>query len=102
MALPHLSTLKIISLVMKFDPGFDPRIYQTIKHCVIQSTDNVEGHLMLDEIILKIGLAWNCINNEVTGCIYNELNTPKMLEHILHPKLLNKPKTKPITVYAKQ
>ena len=87
--LPHQNTIHKITSEMKILPGYDPNLYFTFKD-QLKSESNVMGHLMLDEIKLKNGLAWNCMNNEVTGYIEEEINTTHLFEHILG--LSKKPK----------
>ena len=41
------------------------------------------GHLMMDEIKLKIEIMWNCMNNVVTGFIHDELNMKDIMLDIL-------------------
>ena len=38
---------------------------------------------MMDEIKLKNGIMWNCMNNEVTGFVGEDLKTNELLENIL-------------------
>ena len=66
--LPHPNTRHKITREMKIHPGYDPSIYFTIRDQILSSSD-IMGHLMLDEIRLENGLAWDCMNNEVTGLI---------------------------------
>ena len=82
--LPHPNTINKITREMKIYPGYNPSVYFTIKD-QLTSDSNVMGHIMLDEIKLKNGLAWNCTNNEVTCFISDEINTTIMFENILGP-----------------
>ena len=46
----------------------------------LQNTkDIIRGHLMMDEIKLKNGIIWNCMNNEVTGLVEEYLKTNELL-----------------------
>ena len=68
---------------MKIKPGYDPSAYLTMKEIMRKTGKKYKGHIMLDEIKLKNGLAWNCMNNEITGFISEDLNTTKLFENIL-------------------
>ena len=80
---PHPSTLKNITRHMKYLPGYDPNLYFTVKPAATSSGASMMGHIMVDEIKLKNGLIWNCINNEVIRFISNILNTTRMFENLL-------------------
>ena len=102
MNLPHPNTVKKITKAMKIQPGYDPSAYLTMKEIMRKSGKKYKGHIMLDEIKLKNGLAWNCMNNEITGFISEDLNTTKLFEKILGFTLNTKDKNKQMAVYANQ
>ena len=100
--LPRPSTLKKTTCDMKFEPRFDPTIYVTMNQYIIRSPSTVQDHLMIDEIRLKNVLAWNFMNNEVTGFISDEMSTSKMFENILGLTLDKNKNKKHLAVYANQ
>ena len=100
--LPHPNTLKSITKEMKYLPGYDPNVYFSMKTQMAGIKGPLVGHLMVDEIKLKNGLAWNCMNNEVTGFICDQINTNHMFENILGVSLKKTDKKKQLAVYANQ
>ena len=75
LSLPHQSTLSDIKQDMKIQPGGDPSIYLSFKKEVKLSCIDVIGHLMVGEIKLNNGIAFNVHNNEITGFVKEQLNT---------------------------
>ena len=71
-----------------------------MKQHIIRPPNTVQGHVMLDKIKLKNGLAWNYMNNEVTGFISDEMNTSEFFENILGLTLDKIKNKKQIAVYA--
>ena len=103
MQLPHPRTLVKLISPMKVKPGLDPNIYFSIKNLLKRTKTPVCGHLMMDEIKLKNGIVWNCMNNEVRGFVQEELNTNTMLENILGLNSGGKKKPeKQLSVYSNQ
>ena len=75
---------------MKVHLEGDPNIYLPFKEAIEKSDVEVVGHLMMDEITLKIGIAYNISSGEVIGFVTEQLNTSKLLELILRPKISTK------------
>ena len=87
---------------MKITLGYDPSAYLTMKEIMRKTSKKYKGHIMLDEIKLKNNFAWNCMNNEITVFIVEDLNTTKLFNKILGVTLNAKEKTKQLAVYANQ
>ena len=68
---------------MKINPGGDPNTYLTLKDKIHHLEEEVVGHVMIDEIKLKNGIAYNCNNSEVSGFAIEQMNTKTMFENIL-------------------
>ena len=83
LCLPQPSALKIITKNLKVLPGGDSSIYLTLKDEIEKLAGEVLGHIMMDEIKLNNGIAYNCNSNEVTGFVESQLNTKKIFENIL-------------------
>ena len=60
-----------------------PNVMYILKDQLQNTKDIIRGHLMMDEIKLKNGIMWNCMNNEVTGFVEEDLKTNALLENIL-------------------
>ena len=80
LSLPHPSTLSGIKQDLKIQPGGDPSMYQSFLKEVNYCEHDVTGHLMVDKIKLKNGIAFNVQNNEIKGFIKEQLNTKQMFE----------------------
>ena len=70
--------------------GCDPNIYLPFKEAIEKSDVEVVGHLMMDEIKIRNGIAYNTSSGEVIGFVTEQLNTSKLLELILRPKISTK------------
>ena len=71
---------------MKLHLEGDQNIYLPFKEAIEKSNVEVVGHLIMDEITLKIGIAYNISSGEVIGFVIEQFDTSKLLESILHPK----------------
>ena len=80
LSLPHQSTLSDIKQDMKIQPGGYPSIYLSFWKEMKLSRIDVIGHLMVDEIKLKNGIAFSVQNNEIIGFVKEQLNTKHMFE----------------------
>ena len=60
------------------------------------------GHVMMDEIKLKNGIMWNCMNGEVSGFIADELNAKDLMLDILGLSSTNKKDNRQLSAYANQ
>ena len=64
-----------------------------MKDTVERYDGKIKRHLMMDEIKLKNGIMWTCMNGEVTGFIADELNTKNLMLNILMCPVLIKQTT---------
>ena len=83
LCLPSPRTLSNITKVTKVEPGGDPKLYMSILEENDDSEKDIIGHLMLDEIKLKNGIAFNAKSNEITGFVEGGLNTKTMITEML-------------------
>ena len=83
MSLPNPRLLYKKQSPFKSSPGVDPNTMLFMKDLNNRTKGKVLGHLMMDEIKLKNGIIWNCMNNVVTGFIEDELNTKDIMMDIL-------------------
>ena len=73
-----------------------------LKDQMNKTSEHIKGHLMMDEIKLKNGIMWNCMNNEVTGFVEEDLKMKDLLNNILDKKDDKKVDGKQLSVYANQ
>ena len=78
LCLPHTSTLKKITNNLKVKPGGDLNNYLPLKVEMELKKEEIIGHLMMDKIKLKNGIAFNCNSNDITGFLTEQLNTKKI------------------------
>ena len=108
LSLPTPRHLRRIGKDLKIVEGGDPLLYLMFQEEVQQRKgDNMEqifGHLMLDEVKLKNGIAYNCNSNEVTGFIPRHMDTKNVYQQILNKsdKSADENQMKKSTVYANQ
>ena len=69
---------------LKIRPGGDPSIYLMLQDEISASSNDIVGHLMMDEFKLKNGISFNCKSKEITGFIPHEIKTKNVLENILN------------------
>ena len=100
MSLPSRNILNEKQSIFKSSPGIDPNCMQFIKDLKQRTKGNIIGHLMMDEIKLKNGIMWNCMNNVVTGFIHDELNMKDIMLDI--PGLSEKKNNVQMRAYANQ
>ena len=88
LCLPDPRHLRQIGGDLKIAEGGDPMIYSLFQEEVqLRKRDNITeivGHLMLDEVKLKNGIAYNCNSNEVTGFIPEHMDTKNVYQDILN------------------
>ena len=84
LSLPHQSTPSDIKQDTKIQPSGDPSIHLSFQKEVKLSQIDVIGHLMVDEIKIKNGIAFNVQNNEIAGFMKEQLNTKQMFGKILN------------------
>ena len=107
LCLPYPRHLRRISGSLKIAEGGDHMIYSMFQEEVQErKSDNctsLVGHLMLDEIKLKNGIAFNVNSNEVIGFLPDHLNTTNVYQDIINEcdKSIDKPSSK-MSVYANQ
>ena len=65
------------------DKEHDYLTYLLLKDKIDLLNEEVIGHVVMDKIKLKSSAAFNCNNNEVTGCVVEQLNKRMMFENIL-------------------
>ena len=53
-----------------------------LNHMARKLGSDIDSHLVMGEIRLKNGIVLNCMNNEVTGFVEDDLNTKTMMESI--------------------
>ena len=86
LCLPDPRHLRRISGVLKVGKVEDPMIYSLFQEEVQERNDvdigNIIGHLMLDEVKLKNGIAFNYNSNEVTGFLPEHMNTLNVYQEI--------------------
>ena len=58
-------------------------IYIPFQQEVQKIGKEVVSHLMMDEIKLKNGIAFNCMSNEITGFVTEQLNTKHILKEMI-------------------
>ena len=75
LCLPHPNTLKNITKNLKVEPGGDPSIYLLLKEEMEFKKEDIIGHLMMDKIKLRNGIAFNYNSNEITRFLAEQLNT---------------------------
>ena len=80
--LTHPNTLKIIKDI-NIQPCGDPNIYLLLKDEISMLNEELIGHVMMDKIKLKNGVAFNCNNNEVAGFVVGQLNTNMVFENLV-------------------
>ena len=108
LCLPDPRHLRRIGGDLKIAEGGDPMIYSMFQEEVqVRKRDNINeivGHLMLDEVKLKNGIAYNCNSNEVTGFIPEHMDTKNVYQDILNKstKTTDAEISKKATVYANQ
>ena len=83
MSLPSSNILHGKKSIFKSSPGIDPNCMQFVKDLKQRTKGEIIGHLMINEIKLKNGIMWNCMNNVVTGFIHDELNMKDIMLDIL-------------------
>lgn len=94
--------MKRITSQFKILPGYDPNVMYILKDQLHNLIDTIRGHLMMDKIKLKNGIMWNCMNNEITGFLEEDLNTNESLEYILGIAKKKEDDGKQLSVYANQ
>ena len=102
MSLPSPELLKIYITMLRPSPGIDPRSMLFMKDIVGRHKGKIKGHLMMDEIKLKNGIMWNCMNGAVTGFIADELNSKDLMLDILGITNTKKSDTRQLSAYANQ
>ena len=100
--LPSKEVLKRHLSVVVPTEGIDPMSMLFMKDICEKKNQAIEGHLMMDEIKLKNGIMWNCMNNVCTGFIAEDLNTSDIMNNILGLNKDKHPDKKQISVYANQ
>ena len=83
MSLPSPDILYKKQPLLRPSPGVDPRTMHFIKDLKQRTKGKIKGHVMMDEIKLKNGIMWNCMNNVITGYIEEDLNTKDIMMDIL-------------------
>ena len=102
MSLPSSVSLYKKQSLLKPSPGADPTSMLFIKDLKQRTQGKIQGHLMMDEIKLKNGIMWNCMNNTVTGFIGDELNTKDIMMDILGLSPAKKKSNQQMMAYANQ
>ena len=100
--LPAGRTLEMYLKPLRFKDGPQPKSYAMLNELNKSNSDQIYGHLMMDEIKLKNGIMWNCKNNEVTGYIPDELDCKDMMKTLMGLKDSNEHSGKQIKAYANQ
>ena len=91
LSIPDPYILAGIKKDLKINPGGDPSIYKSFLSEVTSCKHDVVGQLMMDEIKLKHGIAFNVQNNKIKGFVVDQLNKKEMFENILNIKKMKKP-----------
>ena len=102
MSLPSPDILYKKQSLLRPSPGVDPRTMQFIKDLKQRTKGKIKGHVMMDEIKLKNGIMWNCMNNVISGYIEEELNTKDIMMDILGLSPTKKKSNQQMTAYANQ
>ena len=108
LCLPHPHSLITIGGGLKIREGGDPMIYSLFQEEVQErkgnNIDEIIGHVMLDEVKLKNGIAYNCKSNAVTGFLPEHMDTKNVYQNILNKSSCstNEDSSKKATVYANQ
>ena len=104
LCLPSPRKLNEISSNLKVYPGGDANVYIPFQQEIEENEKEVVGHLMMDEIKLKNGIAFNCKSNEITGFVTEQLNTKSILKEMVADDSIGKAgfKNKPLSVYCNQ
>ena len=102
LSLPSAEVLKKKMSLLKSSPGLDIKSFLFMKDIVERHAGKIKGHLMMDEIKLKNGIMWNCMNGEVTGFIGDELNAKDLMLDILGLSANNKVDNRQLSAYANQ
>ena len=102
MSLPSPNILYKKKSVLKPSPRVDPYSMQFMTNLHKRRMTVIMGHLMIDEIKLKNGIMWNCMNNIVTVYIDDEFKTKDIMMDILglYPK--KKKINEQMSAYANQ
>ena len=100
--LPSSYTMKKVTAQFRINPGLDPNIMYILKDQLKNMVEDINGHLIMDEIKSKNGIMWNCINNEVTGFAEEDLKKNDLLKNILDIKDNKKVDEKQVSVYVNQ
>ena len=102
MSLPSSMTLKKKLSLLRPSPGLDMKSMFFMKDIIHRRAEKIKGHLMMDEIKLKNGIMWNCMNGEVTGFIADELNAKGLMIDILGLSANKKVDNRQLSAYANQ
>ena len=107
LCLPDPRYLRKNSGQLKVKEGGDPLLYSMFQEEVQDRKQNninkIIGRLILDEIKLKNGIAYNCNSNEVTGFIPQHIDTNNVYQNILDRAKKKKGVTKKcVRVYTNQ